>query len=309
MNRVPVLPGWRISGAAASLLVTAMVSLPPGSGNASELIERDIEYRVAKGDNGNIIEGRLGMDWKQIALDNSLDPSAPLGIGQVLKVRFSRIVPERIENGIIINIPDRTLYRFENGRLRDYFFISPGKPTWQTPLGEFVIKAKATDPVWLVPPSIQREMEEEGKDVLVEVPPGPENPLGKHWLQLSIRGIGLHGTNAPQSIYKFRSHGCMRLRPDVAELLFRELPVGTNGKIIYRAVKAFRSPEGRVYIEVYNDFYRKGNDHIEEARRLLNEINAGDVADWDKIEEAIRMRDGRVRDVTRGTQRGGKAGK
>ena len=70
-----------------------------------------------------------------------------------------------------------------------------------------------------MPLSIQKEMEASGQDVLIEVPPGAENPLGRYWLQLSIEGIGLHGTNAPQSIYKFRSHGCMRLRPEVAEPL------------------------------------------------------------------------------------------
>lgn len=267
--------------------------------SATELIQKTIEYRVVRGDYGEIIAGKLGMDWSAIARENSLDPDAPLSVGQVLKLNFMRIVPDRIEDGIVINIPDRTLYRFERGRLKDYYFIAAGKPTWQTPVGEFFLKGKAKEPTWFVPPSIRKEMEDEGKDVLVEVPPGPDNPLGKYWLQLSIKGVGLHGTNSPQSIYKFRSHGCIRLRPEVAELLFKELPIGTKGKIVYRPVKVFRTTQGRVFVEAYRDFYKKGIPYEGEARRLLAEIDALEEVDWEKVKAAIGKKDGAVRDVTK----------
>lgn len=266
---------------------------------AEDIIERTIEYRTVAGDYGGIISGKLGMDWSYIAKENSLSPDAPLAKGKTLRVNFVRIIPEKIENGIVINIPDRTLYRFEGGKLKDYYFIAAGKPTWQTPLGGFVIKAKAKDPTWFVPPSIQKEMEIEGKDVLVEVPPGAENPIGKYWLQLSIKGIGLHGTNAPQSIYRFRSHGCMRLRPEVAEFLFKDVAVGTQGRIIYRPVKMARTAEGRILLEVYKDYYAKKTDYIGEVKRMLKELNASNYVDWTKIEEALRKKDGIVRDVSR----------
>lgn len=266
---------------------------------ATELIQKDIGYKVVKGDYGEIIAGKLGMDWVYIAKENSIDPYVPLNVGQVLKVRFVRIVPERIESGIVINIPDRTLYRFENGRLKDYYFIAPGKPTWQTPLGEFVVRAKAKNPTWFVPVSIQKEMEEEGKEVLVEVPPSPENPLWEYWLQLSIKGIGLHGTNAPQSIYKFRSHGCMRLRPEVAEFLYKDVPVGTRGIIIYKPVKVSKTSDGKILIEVYKDFYKKGINYLDEIKKRLMELAAINGADWHKIDEVIKIKDGVVRDITR----------
>ncbi len=266
---------------------------------ASEIIQKNIEYKTVAGDYGAIISGKLGMDWGRIARENGLDPGGPLSRGQMLRVKFQRIVPETIDNGIIINIPDRTLYRFEGGKLRDYYFIAAGKPTWQTPLGDFVISAKAKDPTWYVPPSIQKEMEEEGKEVLIEVPPGAENPLGKYWLQLSIKGVGLHGTNAPQSIYRFRSHGCMRLRPEVAELLYREVAVGTSGRIVYRPVKMARTADGRILLEVYRDFYKTGLNYPGEVARLLKELGATDSVDQRKIEEAIRKKDGVVRDVSK----------
>jgi L,D-transpeptidase ErfK/SrfK len=277
-------------------LLTVILDL---NASGTEIIENPVEYTVIKGDYGHIIAGKLGMDWSYIAKANSLDPEAPLSPGQVLRVGFRRIVPEKIEEGILINLPDRTLYRFEKGTLRDYYFIAAGKPTWPTPLGEFVFKGKKKEPTWYVPLSIQKEMEEEGKDVLVEVPPGPDNPLGTYWLQLSIGGIGLHGTNTPQSIYKFRSHGCMRLRPEVAEFLFHSIPVGTKGRIIYRPVKVFRTPEGRILVEIYKDFYKRGVNYQEEIRQRLKELNALNDVDWDKVQDAVGRKDGIVKDVSR----------
>jgi len=281
--------------------LAAISLLPPAhpAAFAAEIIQKTMEYKTVPGDYGMIISGKIGMDWSYIAKENGLNPDAPLAKGHLLRVNFMRIVPEKTDNGIIINIPDRTLYRFEGGQLKDYYFIAAGKPTWQTPLGDFVIKTKAKDPTWYVPPSIQQEMEEEGKEVLVEVPPGAENPLGKYWLQLSIKGVGLHGTNAPQSIYKFRSHGCMRLRPEVAELLFKEVPVGTPGKILYKPVKMVKTQNGKVFLEVYKDFYKTGINYSEEVKRMLKDMNAFNDVDWNRIEEGIKAKDGVVRDVTK----------
>jgi L,D-transpeptidase ErfK/SrfK len=264
------------------------------------VIEKDITYSVVKGDIGDIIEGKLGLNWGYIAAINGLDPKASLRVGQILKIPFKRIIPMKIDDGIVINIPDRTLYRFEGRKLKDYYFIAPGKPTWQTNLGEFTVKLKAKDPTWHVPISIQEEMEENGQDVLIEVPPGPDNPLGKYWIQLSIPGIGLHGTNTPQSIYKFRSHGCMRLRPEVAELLYKEVPVGTKGMIIYEPIKVFKTSQGRILLEIYRDFYKKLIKYNDRITAKLKELTASDKVDWDKINDAIIKKDGLVWDVTLG---------
>ncbi|MCL5024386.1 MAG: L,D-transpeptidase [Nitrospirae bacterium] len=288
----------RVKGTISSGVFLLSLVLLQSHAFCGEMIEKTIEYRTVPGDYGAIISGKLGMSWDQIARDNGIDPAAVIERGRILRVRFRRIVPEMIENGLVINIPDRTLYRFEAGRLKDDYFISAGRPTWQTPLGDFVITAKAKDPTWFVPPSIQKEMEAEGKEVVVEVPPGSDNPLGKYWLQLSIKGVGLHGTNAPQSIYKFRSHGCMRLRPEIAEFLYRHLPVGTPGRIIYKPVKMAKK-DGRVFLEVYRDFYKMGIDYEAEAGRLAKELNATNAIDWSKVREALAKKDGIARDVSR----------
>ena len=42
------------------------------------------------------------------------------------------------------------------------------------------------------------------------LPMGPNNPVGVMWIGLNRAGIGIHGTNSPQSIGRASSHGCMR---------------------------------------------------------------------------------------------------
>jgi lipoprotein-anchoring transpeptidase ErfK/SrfK len=43
------------------------------------------------------------------------------------------------------------------------------------------------------------------------LPPGPNNPVGVMWIALNKKGIGIHGTNDPDSIGRSASHGCVRL--------------------------------------------------------------------------------------------------
>ncbi len=43
------------------------------------------------------------------------------------------------------------------------------------------------------------------------LPPGPNSQVGVIWISLNKKGIGLHGTNEPETIGRSVSHGCVRL--------------------------------------------------------------------------------------------------
>src|SRR3546814_5144653 len=43
------------------------------------------------------------------------------------------------------------------------------------------------------------------------IPPGPNNPVGLVWVDLSKEHYGIHGTPEPATIGKTQSHGCIRL--------------------------------------------------------------------------------------------------
>ena len=46
---------------------------------------------------------------------------------------------------------------------------------------------------------------------MVEISPGPNNPVGLVWIALSAPSYGIHGTPDPDKVSKTESHGCIRL--------------------------------------------------------------------------------------------------
>ncbi len=266
-----------------------------------DVIQQDLLYRAEKGDSLQLVGARFGVDWRQIAALNHLKIDARLRKGEELRIVKSKIIPSGIDNGILINIPDRSLYYFENGRLIAYYPVGLGmiKPEWQTPSAvSFEVVKKIKDPTWVVPISIQDEMVKKGEDIKTIVPPGPDNPLGKYWLGLSIKGVGLHATILPNSIYQFRSHGCIRLLPDNAKSLFDIVPVGTEGRLIYQTVKVARTADGRIFLEVYRDFYHKGQDQRRIVRDIVEANGLSDRVDWDRVADVIKKKDGTAEEIT-----------
>jgi hypothetical protein len=43
------------------------------------------------------------------------------------------------------------------------------------------------------------------------IKPGPNNPVGLVWIDLTAPSYGIHGTPEPKNIGKTQSHGCIRL--------------------------------------------------------------------------------------------------
>ncbi|PKO73128.1 MAG: hypothetical protein CVU23_04360, partial [Betaproteobacteria bacterium HGW-Betaproteobacteria-17] len=168
-----------------------------------------------------------------------------------------------------------------------------------TPQGEFRIVSRVKNKAWLVPKSIQEEMRREGKIVVAEVPPGPDNPLGEHWLGLSLWGYGIHGTIAPASIYQFRSHGCIRLHPDDIAELFDQVKVGTAGRLIYQPVLLAVVEGGRILLEVHRDIYNQGIDPAQTVRSLAEANGLSHAIDWLAANAVVAAQGGLAHEVGR----------
>jgi lipoprotein-anchoring transpeptidase ErfK/SrfK len=61
-----------------------------------------------------------------------------------------------------------------------------------------------------------------------KIRPGPNNPVGTMWINLSADGYGIHGTPLPQNISKGQSHGCVRLTNWDAERVAASVVKGTS---------------------------------------------------------------------------------
>ncbi len=57
--------------------------------------------------------------------------------------------------------------------------------------------------------------------------PGPNNPVGTIWINLSAEGYGIHGTPSPGKVSKAESHGCVRLTNWDAERVADRVAKGT----------------------------------------------------------------------------------
>ncbi len=100
------------------------------------------------------------------------------------------------------------LYESECGPLLASFPITPGSGRFATPPGHWKIVGITLMPTFRWDESVL----EYGvrSDQFYQLPTGPNNPVGILWAGLSKPGIGIHGTNNPETIGRASSHGCMR---------------------------------------------------------------------------------------------------
>jgi L,D-transpeptidase ErfK/SrfK len=258
------------------------------------------EYIVGTGDTLVRIGARFGVDPPVLAAANGLRTTVPLAIGRVLTIDNRHIVPEVDSDlvEIVVNVPQRMLFAFHEGVPVHAFPIAAGRPSWRTPIALFRIVMKEEHPTWDVPLSIQEEMRRSGKPVIARMPPGPNNPLGDHWIGLSIDSLGIHGTPYATTIYHLATHGCLRLHPDDVKTLFDEVVVGTRGAIVYEPVLIARTPAG-VFLEAHADAYRRrGRMTVDDLRRAAGGAEFADEVDWDAAAVALTRRDGVARLVS-----------
>jgi L,D-transpeptidase ErfK/SrfK len=290
-----ILPPIRWIIALASVASAAAAALQ-GSGRSSAteggtIVGDEWVHQVVARETWGSIAARVGVDPQVLATRNGRTVRAPLRPGDVLGIDNRHIAPAVTGDGLIVNIPQRMLFHYWQGSVDAAYPVAAGQPDWPTPLGSFSIIEMETDPVWDVPLSIQDEMRRAGKPVVTRVPPGPDNPLGKHWMRLSFGSIGLHGTTAPASIYRLATHGCIRLHPDDIEALFYRVRLGEPGEVVYQPVLA--AFDGRaVYLEVHSDPYRLAGNPLRMATQLLDRLGLTDRVDaWDVV-RVVRRSEG-----------------
>lgn len=292
---------------APRLETTGGVAPLPEAQRRAELVEFVVEHPVAAGDSLTSVGARYGIAPRLVAEANGLDPRARLKIGQSLFVRSRHLAPftPDIADGIVVNLPQRMAFLFRAGRLERAYPVAVGRRDWPTPTGEFTVRTREQDKTWYVPVSIQEEMRREGKPVLTQVPPGPENPLGRHWIGLSLPAIGIHGTNAPASVYGFRSHGCLRMHPDDVADLFDRVAVGERGRIVYEPLLLGKDAGGMIWFEANPDAYRRGAATVDTVREMAREKGIDeDSVDWARVAAMLHERDGQAREIGLGSTGG-----
>jgi lipoprotein-anchoring transpeptidase ErfK/SrfK len=90
------------------------------------------------------------------------------------------------------------------------FPITPGKPQF-IKFGTWEVRNSVELPHWRYDQKLLDTGKRSADSEALNIPPGPNSPVGVIWNGTSKSGIGLHGTSDPETIGRARSAGCIRL--------------------------------------------------------------------------------------------------
>lgn len=95
------------------------------------------------------------------------------------------------------------------GSLLAQYPASTGSSNDPLPVGTWKINGVHANPVYHYNPKLFWDANPGDKKAQVQ--PGPNNPVGVVWIDLSKEHYGIHGTPVPGHVGKTESHGCIRL--------------------------------------------------------------------------------------------------
>ena len=110
----------------------------------------------------------------------------------------------------MIDKQNRSLSAFDQkGSLVAFYPASIGSKEKPAPSGEYKVNGVARNPVYHYDPKFAfRGVKTRHK---LTIRPGPNNPVGLVWIDLTAPSYGIHGTPSPEKISRTESHGCIRL--------------------------------------------------------------------------------------------------
>jgi lipoprotein-anchoring transpeptidase ErfK/SrfK len=112
-----------------------------------------------------------------------------------------------------------------SGELLAAYPASIGSEEKPAPSGSFEVRKVVENPTYHYNPDFKFHGVK--SKTPFSIAPGPNNPVGSVWIDLSIGSYGIHGTPDPSKISKAYSHGCIRLTNWDAEELAKLVKKGT----------------------------------------------------------------------------------
>lgn len=127
---------------------------------------------------------------------------------------------------IVVDKAERSVRVYDaSDKLLAFYPATIGSSARPAPSGELTVVGVAPEPNYTYDPD--RVSYDRG-DRKVIVPPGPNNPVGSVWIDLSRDTYGIHGTPDPSKVGKTFSSGCVRLTNWDAEQLASRVKPGVR---------------------------------------------------------------------------------
>lgn len=264
----------------------------PASGTET-VIGRIGTYRIRSGDTLMDVARYFDLGYNEIVEANpGIDPWVP-PVGATILIPTQWVLPCCTYNGVVVNIPEMRLFLYTRSKQTPdvidvhTYPVGLGRDDWRTPQGKFKIRGKTLNPQWNIPESIRQEHIRDRDDPRTFIPGGaPDNPLGRHRIELTLPMYGIHGTNIPWGVGMQVSHGCVRLYPEDIERLFPLVAIGSPGEFAYQPVKV-GAREGAVYVEGHADIYGHTPALYRAASATIERMGLGGNVDQRLLEAAL----------------------
>lgn len=145
------------------------------------------------------------------AVLKALNPGADLtSAGQQIMVPNVIVMPPGRAARVVVSKSDSSVRAYDaGGRLLAFYVATIGSEHDPLPIGEWKIRGVAHNPEFHYNPDLFWDAKP--TDSKVTIQPGPNNPVGVVWIDLSKDHYGIHGTPDPSLIGHTFSHGCIRL--------------------------------------------------------------------------------------------------
>jgi lipoprotein-anchoring transpeptidase ErfK/SrfK len=111
---------------------------------------------------------------------------------------------------VVVDKPAQEVRAYDKeGKLLAFYPATIGSQQKPAPSGVFKVRRVAWNPDYHYDPKFAWKGVKANRKLTL--PPGPNNPVGLAWIDLTAPSYGIHGTPEPQNISKTESHGCIRL--------------------------------------------------------------------------------------------------
>jgi lipoprotein-anchoring transpeptidase ErfK/SrfK len=166
------------------------------------------------------------------ALLRRLNPGRNLGQAgeEILVPQVARSPLEGRAALVVVSGSDRSVSAFDvRGRVLTRYPASVGSEHDPLPAGDWKILGVARSPKFHYNPDLFWDAD--AADSKATLAPGPNNPVGVVWVELSKPHYGIHGAAEPSEVGKTQSHGCIRLTNWDAEELASLVAPGTPARL------------------------------------------------------------------------------
>lgn len=145
------------------------------------------------------------------ALLQALNPGSAFAAGDEIVVpNVAGESPLPKGGQVVVDRSDGTVSLVDaTGKAIAQFPATTGSAHDPLPIGEWKIRGVARNPAFHYNPALFWDADPTHSKATIA--PGPNNPVGVVWIDLSKDHYGIHGTPEPATIGKTQSHGCIRL--------------------------------------------------------------------------------------------------